>query len=71
MSISMISFALKTRHATHLSWPAIFELSSMKTTIPYNMVCNNALLTAFVQEERNITDEIVKRSILELEGTPA
>ena len=33
--------ALKTRHAAHLSWPVIFELSSMKTTIPYNMVCNN------------------------------
>jgi predicted transposase YbfD/YdcC len=33
---------LKTRHAAHLSWPAIFELSSMKTTIPYNMVCKNA-----------------------------
>ena len=34
--------ALKSRHAAHLSWPAIFELSSMKTTIPYNMVCNNS-----------------------------
>ena len=34
--------ALKTRHATHLSWPAIFELSGTKSSIPYNMVCNNA-----------------------------
>ncbi len=35
--------ALKTRHAPHLSWPALFEISAMKTTIPYNMVCNNKL----------------------------
>ncbi len=33
-----------------------------------NMVCNKALLTGFVLEERNISDEIVKRSISELEG---
>lgn len=33
--------ALKTRHAPHLSWPAIFELSAMETTIPYKMICNN------------------------------
>jgi hypothetical protein len=33
--------ALKARHASHLSWPAIFELSGTKSSIPYNMVCNN------------------------------
>jgi predicted transposase YbfD/YdcC len=34
--------ALKTRHASHLSWPAMFELSGARPAIPYNMVCNNA-----------------------------
>jgi predicted transposase YbfD/YdcC len=34
--------ALKSRHASHLSWPAIFELSGTRSAIPYNMVCNNA-----------------------------
>ena len=33
--------ALKTRHAAHLSWPAVFELSSMRINIPFNLVCNN------------------------------
>ena len=33
--------ALKTRHAAHLSWPALFELSGAQPSIPYNMVCNN------------------------------
>jgi predicted transposase YbfD/YdcC len=35
--------ALKARHATHLSWPAIFELSALKASIPYNLICNNTL----------------------------
>lgn len=35
--------ALKIRHASHLSWPDIFERSAMKPAIPYNLVCNNAL----------------------------
>lgn len=34
--------SLKTRHASHLSWPAMFELSGTRPAIPYNMVCNNA-----------------------------
>lgn len=34
--------ALKARHASHLSWPTIFELSGLKPAIPYNLVCNNA-----------------------------
>ena len=34
--------ALKTRHVSHLSWPAIFELSGLRPAIPYNLVCNNA-----------------------------
>ncbi len=34
--------ALKTRHANHLSWPSIFELSGLRPAIPYNLVCNNA-----------------------------
>jgi hypothetical protein len=34
--------ALKTRHASHLSWPDVFELSGMKPAVPYNLVCNNA-----------------------------
>lgn len=33
--------SLKSRLVTHLSWPALFELSGLKTTVPYNMVCNN------------------------------
>ncbi len=36
-----------------------------------NMVCNKALLAGFVQEERDISEAIIKRSILELEGVPA
>jgi hypothetical protein len=27
--------------ASHLSWPAIFELTSSKSSIPYDMVCNS------------------------------
>jgi hypothetical protein len=34
--------ALKNRHANHLSWPSIFELSGLRPAIPYNLVCNNA-----------------------------
>ena len=34
-----------------------------------NLVCNKALLTGFVLDERNITDEIIKRSVSELEGS--
>jgi hypothetical protein len=34
--------ALKSRQASHLSWPAIFELSGTRFAIPYNLVCNNA-----------------------------
>ena len=57
----------------------VFDEAALESVYQYskgiprviNMVCNNALLTGFVLEERNITDEIVKRSILELEGTPA
>lgn len=33
--------ALKARHASHLSWPTIFELSGLKPTVPYNLVCHN------------------------------
>ena len=35
--------ALKSRHANHISWPTIFELSGLRPAIPYNLVCNNAL----------------------------
>lgn len=35
--------ALKARHAKHLTWPTIFELFSLKPTIPYNLICNNTL----------------------------
>jgi len=35
--------ALKARHASHLSWPTIFELSGLRPAIPCNLVCNNAL----------------------------
>lgn len=35
--------ALKARHANHLSWPTIFELSGLRPAIPYSLVCNNAL----------------------------
>jgi predicted transposase YbfD/YdcC len=33
--------SLKSRLAPHLSWPALFELSGLKTTVPYNIICNN------------------------------
>lgn len=33
--------ALKARHAGHLKWPIIFELSSHRATYAYNLVCNN------------------------------
>ena len=36
-----------------------------------NMLCNKTLLTGFVLEKRHIDEEIVKQSILELEGAPA
>ena len=56
----------------------VFEEAALEAIYQYtkgiprliNLVCNNALLTGFVLEERNITDEIVKRSISELEGIP-
>lgn len=35
--------ALKARHASHLSWPTIFELSGLRPAIPCNLVCNNVL----------------------------
>ena len=35
--------SLKIRHASHLSWPDLFEKSGIKPAIPYNLVCNNAL----------------------------
>lgn len=55
----------------------IFEPSAVDAIYGYskgiprliNILCNKALLTGFVLEERTITDEIIKRSILELEGT--
>ena len=33
--------ALKSRLAPHLPWPRIFELSAMRTSVPFNMVCKN------------------------------
>ena len=33
--------ALKARHASHLSWPTLFELSALKPAVPYNFFCNN------------------------------
>ncbi len=33
--------ALKIRLAPQVSWPSVFKLSAMKTTVPYNMLCNN------------------------------
>ena len=35
--------ALKARHASHLSWPTIFELSSLRPAILCNLVCNHAI----------------------------
>ena len=52
-----------------LALEAVYEYSKGIPRL-INLVCNNALLTGFVMEKRNITDDIVKRSILELEGTP-
>ena len=49
---------------------AIEEIYRYSKGIPrlINMVCNKALLTGFVREERLISEEIIKRSIRELEG---
>jgi len=33
--------ALKARLAAHLPWPEIFELSGMRTSVPFNMICKN------------------------------
>jgi predicted transposase YbfD/YdcC len=33
--------ALKSRLAPDKSWPFIRELSAMKVSLPYNLVCNN------------------------------
>lgn len=33
--------ALKSRIASSLPWPALFELSAMRPALPYNMVCKN------------------------------
>jgi predicted transposase YbfD/YdcC len=33
--------ALKSRIASALPWPALFELSTMRPALPYNMVCKN------------------------------
>jgi predicted transposase YbfD/YdcC len=33
--------ALKAALAPHQSWPFIHELSSMKVSLPYNLVCKN------------------------------
>ncbi len=49
---------------------AVEEIFRYSGGIPrvINMVCNKALLTAFVVEQMNITGEMVKQSIHELEG---
>ena len=49
---------------------AIDEIYRYSKGIPrlINMVCNKALLNGFVMEERHISEEIIKRSIHELEG---
>ncbi len=55
----------------------IFDDSAIRAIYDYskgiprliNMVCNKALLTAFVLEERHIHSQIINRSIAELEGS--
>ena len=49
---------------------AIHEIFRYSGGIPrlINIVCNKALLTGFVLEERHITEEIIKKSIKEIEG---
>ncbi len=51
---------------------ALDEIYRYSTGIPrlINMICNKALLTGFVLEKRCIDEEIIKQSILELEGSP-
>jgi len=58
-------------HSPIFEAEAIEEIYRYSRGIPrlINMVCNKALLTGFVQEERRISGEIIKRSIHELEGT--
>ena len=52
---------------------AVDEIFRYSGGIPrlINMVCNKALLTGFVQEARRIHENIVRQSVLELEGIPA
>ncbi len=33
--------ALKSRIASSLPWPVLFELAAMRPALPYNMVCKN------------------------------
>jgi hypothetical protein len=42
-NLAVLRCALKSRHACHLSWPAIFERSAASTSLPYNLICNNRL----------------------------
>ena len=51
---------------------AIDEIFKYSGGIPrlVNIVCNKALLTGFVMEERLISEEIVKQCIAEIEGKP-
>ena len=52
---------------------AVDEIFRYSGGIPrlINLVCNKAMLTGFVLETRRIREDIIKQSILELEGAPA
>ena len=60
-------------HAPIFEPSAIDEIFKYSQGIPrlINMICNKALLTGFVLEERRISGEMIKKSIHELEGAVA
>lgn len=67
-----LSLAGADRRAPIFEEKAMDEIFRYSGGIPrlINMVCNKALLTGFVMEERLISEDIVKQCIAEIEGKP-
>ncbi len=59
-------------HSPVFETDALDEIYRYSGGIPrlINLLCNKALLAGFVLEQRHIDADIIKQSILELEGTP-
>jgi general secretion pathway protein A len=67
-----LSLAATNGSAPEFEESAVDEIYRYSKGVPrlINQVCNKALLTGFVQETRRIRDDIIKQSIMELEGVP-